>query len=283
MKRERITITVREDLLKRVDDFVDGQKVRNRSHAVEYLLTQSFRPRLSSAFILAGGKGVRMKPLTTEFPKSLLPVAGKPILEHQIELLRDADIRDLTVLVGHLGDKIKNHFGDGSKWGVHIGYIEQGKPDIGTAYGLWLARRIFSQNPFLVLYGDVLAQINLKDFTNHHAGSGAYATVALTSIKEPSFYGVAKMRGESVVEFTEKPKENEELSRVISAGIFCFEPTIFDRLGNHAIKKRVDLSLETHVFPTLAREKKLNGYLFEGKWFDIGTQEIYERAIREWK
>lgn len=278
MKRERVTITVREDLLKRIDDFVDGEQVRNRSHAIECLLSQSFRPELSGAFILAGGKGVRMKPLTTELPKSLLPVQGKPILEHQIQLLRDADIRDIVILIGHLGEKIKYHFGDGSKWGVAITYIEQEKSEIGTAHALLLAKNIFPQNPFLVLYGDVLARINLRDFINHHAGTSALATVALTSIKEPSLYGVAKMRGESVVEFTEKPEEKEELSRVISAGIFCFGSGIFDRLSS-----RKDLALETHVFPNLAREKKLNGYLFEGKWFDIGTQEIYERAIREWK
>lgn len=247
MKRERVTITVREDLLKRIDEFVDGERVRNRSHAIECQLLQSFRPALLSAFILAGGKGVRMKPLTTELPKSLLPVAGKPILEHQIQLLRDADIRDIMILVGHLGEKIKYHLGDGGKWGVNITYVEQEKREIGTAHALSFARRFFSDRPFLTLYGDVLARINVKDFINHHTGSSAIATVALTSIKEPSLYGVAKLRGESVVEFMEKPKEKEELSRVISAGVFCFGPQIFDRLGAGK-----NLALETHVFPRLA-------------------------------
>lgn len=276
MKRERVTITLREDLLKRVDEVIDDEKIRTRSHAIEYLLTQSLKSSVRTALILAGGKGVRMKPLTEELPKSLLPVQQKPILEYQIELLRAAEIRNILILIGHLGEKIQYHFGDGSRYGVRIRYIEQKSGEIGTGHALHLAQNHLSET-FLLLYGDVLADINLTDFIQHHVSSNSNATMALTSMKYPSEYGVAKLRGEKIVEFTEKPREKAALSRVISAGIFAFEPQIFSYLTN-----RTDLALERHVFPKLASEEKLNGYLFEGQWFDIGTAEIYARAIREW-
>lgn len=278
MKRSRITITLQEHIVSDLDRLVDGERIRNRSHAVEYLLMQTMKPRIGTAFILAGGKGVRMKPFTHELPKSLLPVRGKPILEHQIDLLRNADIRNIVILIGHLGEKIKAHFGDGSKLGVSLSYLEQKEKEIGTAYALHYAEHALTGKPFLALYGDVLAQINLRDLISHHSAAGATATVALTSIKYPSFYGVAKLRGEKITQFLEKPREHEELSRVISAGIFCCEPSIFKTIGT-----KQTAALERDIFPKLATEGKLNGYLFEGKWFDIGTRDIYARAIKEWR
>jgi len=277
LTREKITITLREDLLKRVDETVDGEHIRNRSHAIEYLLTQCLKPTVRTALILAGGKGLGMKPLTEQLPKSLLPVNGKPILEHQIDLLKLYDIRNIVIVIGYLGQAIKNHFGDGGKFGVKITYLEQDKDDIGTGYALFLAKPFLANNPFLMMYGDVLAEVDLQDFIEHHTSSSCLATVALTSVKYPSLYGVATMRGEKIVQFAEKPKEKEELSRVISAGVACFEPSIFDYLSRDQ-----HLALEKDVFPQIAKEEKLNGYLFEGKWFDIGTQDIYERACKEW-
>lgn len=278
MKREKITITLRNDLLRRIDETIDNERIRNRSHAIEYLLTQSLTPRVQTALILAGGKGVKMKPLTEELPKPLLSIRGKPIVERQIELLRNAEIRDIFILVGYLGEKIKYHFGDGSKFGVNIRYIDQSPKEVATGYALSLARNFFPDAPFLMLYGDVVIEINLKDFISYHSESNSIATLALTSIKYPSPYGVANLRGGKIVEFVEKPKEKEELSRVVSAGLFCFEPQIFDELSS-----KKDLALEQDVFPKLAKEGKLGGYVFEGKWFDIGTPEIYARAIKEWK
>ena len=277
MQREKITITLRDDLLKKVDEIVDEDKIRNRSHAIEYLLSQSFLSKVEAALILAGGKGSHMKPLTEKLPKPLLPIQGKPIVEHQIELLRLCDIKEIYVVIGYLGEKIKQYFGDGSTFGVRINYIEQDDKEIGTAHALYLARNFLSNKRFCALYGDILAEINLKDLVEYHGSSNALATIALTSMKYPSSYGVAKLRGERVVEFTEKPKEKDGLSRVISAGIFCFEPEIFGQLS-----QAKDLALEKDVFPKLAKEGKLTGYVFEGKWFDIGTPEIYARAMKDW-
>ena len=221
---------------------------------------------------------MRMKPLTEELPKSLLPVGGRPILEYQIDLLREAGVREIVMLIGHLGEKIKYHFGDGSKFGVRIVYVEQKQALIGTAYALHLAKNLLGEKSFVVLYGDVLAEISLSDFIHQHIASGSSATIALTSLKEPGEYGMTRLRGQKIVEFVEKPGGRDEFSYVVNAGIFCFSPTIFGSLPGNK-----NASLEKEVFPRLAREEQLNGYIFEGKWFDIGTQEIYQRAIREWK
>jgi len=277
MQRGKITITLRDDLLKKVDEIIDQGKIRNRSHAIEYLLSQSFLSKMETALILAGGKGSQMKSLTDKLPKPLLAIQGKPILEHQIELLQACGIKEVYIVIGYLAEKIKQHFGDGGRFGVRATYIEQDGKEIGTGHALYLARNFLSNKRFVMLYGDILAEINLRDCAQYHVTSNALATVALTSMKYPSFYGVAKLRGEKVVEFTEKPKERDELSRVVSAGIFCFEPEIFSRLSSQKT-----LALEKDVFPKLAKEGKLTGYLFEGKWFDIGTPEIYERAAKEW-
>lgn len=277
MPRQKITITIRKEILKRVDQVIDNNKIRNRSHAVEYLLNQSLFPKISKALILCGGKGVKMKPFTEELPKSLLSVKGKPILEYQIDLLRSFDIREIFILIGHLGDKIKYYFGDGSRFGVKIHYIEQKSGDIGTGHALHLSKTFLSGEPFLLFYGDELIKINLKDFIDFHVSSGALSTVALSSLEGSSLYGVVNLRGKRIIGFWERPKNNKNLSRIISAGVFCFEPQIFNYLNS-----RKKLSLERDIFPRLAQQEKLNGYLFEGNWFDVGTTSIYEKAIREW-
>lgn len=276
MSRKKITITLREDLLKRIDEIIDRTRIRNRSHALEYLLTQVLKPKINKAFILAAGKGIKMGPVTKEIPKTMLPIKGKPLLEYQIELLRNFDIRDVLILVGHLGEKIQYYFGDGTKFGVKIEYLEQREKEIGTGYALYLAKNFLLNNPFLVLYGDVLAEINLKDFIDFHSSSNSLSTIALSSIGKTLPYGMVKLRGKNIVEFIEKPQK-EGASKVINAGIFCSEPEIF----KYILAKK-SLSLEKDIFPKLAKEGKLSGYLFEGKWFDVGTPEIYEKAIKEW-
>lgn len=278
MQRQKLTITLREDVLKQVDRSVDGERIRNRSHAIEYLLSQCLvMPTVQKALILAGGKGTGMKELTATLPKSLLLVGEKTIIEHQIEQLKSAGMRNIVVLLGYQAKKIREHLGNGEKLGVTISYVEQPDREIGTAEALYLAKSLLSGGRFIVFYGDTLAELNIGDFMSYHTEGEVPATVALTTLKYPSPYGVVKLRGEKIVDFTEKPKETETLSRVISAGISCFEQEIFNYISD-----KPSLSLERDIFPKLAKEEKINGYLFEGKWFDIGTPEVYKKAKLEW-
>lgn len=278
MRRKRLTITLREDTIKAVDAVIDGSSIRNRSHAIEYLLQKTFTPRVDQALILAGGKGINLRPYTYEMPKCMLPVTGKPVLEHVIECMRENDIRDLVISIGYLGEKIKEYFGDGSKFGVKIKYIVQGNSEKGTAQPVKQAEKLLdSQKPFILYYGDVLAEINLKDFIDYHLVNESFATMALTSVAQSSKWGMVALHGAKIIRFSEKPEIAKTFSHLINAGIYIFDSKIFNYISAN------DKKLEEDVIPRLAKEKNLFGYAFEGKWFDIGDLEIYEKAVKEWK
>lgn len=277
MRRSRLTITLKNDLVKKLDAFIDGSRIRNRSHAIEYLLEQSFPSVMKKAVILCGGKGLRMRPFTYEMPKAMIPVHDKPVIEYTIELLKQYEVRDIILSIGYLGEKIKNYFGDGRKWGVKISYSDQGSKELGTAGSLKILQEQLGSDPFILFYGDVLIDINLRDLVDFHKEKKALVTMALTSVKDSSVWGVVKMHGNQIVEYLEKPGKGGELSHLINAGVYILEPQVIDN-----IPRGVSM-LEQDVFPKLAKDKKMYGYLFEGQWFDIGTPEIYERVLKEWQ
>ncbi|RJR30784.1 hypothetical protein C4569_03860 [Candidatus Parcubacteria bacterium] len=274
MDRKRLTISIKKDLLDQVDRVIDEEKIRNRSHAIEYLLSKSLASKVSKALILAGGKGLKMRPLTYELPKVMLPISGKPLLEHTIDLLRNNEIRDITLSLGPLGEKVKQYFGAGTRFSVKIDYIEQEKEAVGTAQALLQVKEIFSDRPFILIYGDVLAEIDLSDMIEFHLSHKGTVTMALTSVEKSSDWGVCGIRGSQVLEFTEKPKPSKNLSHVINAGIYIMEPKIFNYINKKTIK------LEKDVFPKLAYEEQIYGYFFRGKWFDVGNPKSYEEAVK---
>lgn len=276
MDRIPFSITMKKDLLKKVDTLVDGTRIRNRSHALEYIVSTHFRPKIKKALILAGGEGVKMRPFTYELPKTMLPVKGKPILEYIIELLRDEDIRDIHVAIGYLGNKIKNHFGDGSKFGVRLTYLEE-KKNLGTGGAIKSALPKMNGDPFLMIWGDELIDIDLGDLIEFHLENMPIMTIALTSVSDPTEYGAVRLHRDMIVEHTEKPKKTKAVSHLVSAGVHIVDP----KIATYLPKEKV-FTLEQAVIPRLISEGKIRGYLFEGQWFDVGTPEIYQRAIREW-
>jgi len=276
MERERLTITLRSDLVDLLDSRIDGYRLRNRSHAIEYYLSRELGGKLSRAVILCGGNGVQLRPFTYELPKALIPVKGRPLLEHTIDMLRDQGIRDIVLTVDYLGDKIEQHFGDGAKFGVKIQYVQLKKP-AGTAGSLSAVENVIGTQPFLLLYGDVLASIDYQELIEFHANHKKLVTMAVTSHADPSAAGAVSLRGSKVVSFTEKPKTAGH-SRLISAGIFVMEPAIFATLV--ATKPA---SLEEMVFPQLVDKGEIVGFVFDAPWYDITTPESYERVLKEWK
>lgn len=277
MDRQRITITLRNDLLKKVDERIDGTKIRNRSHAIEYLLTKSVIPPISQAVILAGGEGVKMRPLTYEIPKALIPVGGKSLLEYTIESLREAEIREIILAIGHLGNKIKDHFGNGSKFGVKITYSEENN-SLGTAGALANCYSLLEQKPFVILHGDILVDLNFRELIAFHQNIKTnVSTMVLTTKSDPSFYGNVQLVGNKVVEFVEKPTKKQAASHLVSTGVYVCEHEIFDY-----IPEKNPAMLED-VFPELAKQGKLSGFLFAGKWFDVSTPKNYAEAIAHWK
>lgn len=276
MVKERISLTLEKDLINSVDTLVDGVKFRSRSHVMEFLLNKGLgKGKLRKAYILAGGKGMKLRPITYEIPSAMVPIKGKPILEHQIEVLRKNDIREIIIAIGHLGEKIKEYFGSGNGMGVDIKYIEEEKP-LGTAGGLKLARPLLNET-FLMIYGDNLFNFDLEDFYAFHLENKSTATIALTTVDDPWNYGVISLKGNKIVKFSEKPKKAKAETNLISTGIYLLEPGIID------LVPKGPASIEKDVFMKLADQGNLCGYSFSGQWFDIYTPDKYEKAIKGWQ
>lgn len=275
MAKTRLTITLDQDVLKRVDAAIDGSKIRNRSHAIEFLLNSCLVPKSTKVLILAGGEGVKFRPLTYELPKALVPVAGKPLLEHTLESLREQGFTDIYISIGHLGDKIRDYFGDGKRLGIKITYLDQKKKG-GTAQPLLEAQDYFRDEPFLVIYGDVLTKLNYLDILDFHNSHRGIVTMALASVEKPSMWGVASIQGNRIVDFIEKPKERTK-SHLINAGIYILSPEAFKYIAAGAGR------LEKDLFPRLADEGKLNAYPFEGEWYDVSTPSVYGEVLKAWK
>lgn len=276
MAKSRLTITLDEELLRRVDAAIDGSKIRNRSHAIEYLLSASLVPKTTKVLILAGGEGVKFRPLTYEMPKALVPVQGKPLLEHTLLSLRDQGLFEIYLSIGHLGAKIRDYFGDGRRFGLNIHYLEQSRKKSGTAQPLLEAKRYFLDNSFLVVYGDVLTKLNFMDLLDFHQSNRTLATLALASVEKSSMWGVATLAGNRLTSFVEKPKSKTR-SHLINAGIYVLNPEIFKYIGKDSVR------LEKDLFPRLASEGKLCAYPFESDWHDVSTPEVYEEVLKNWQ
>lgn len=228
---------------------------------------------VSSAIILAGGRGTRLKPLTDTLPKPLIPIHGKPLLAHLIELFKKHCIHDIYFSVGYRKEQIKNCIRDGQELGINARYIEEHEP-LGTAGCLRLHP---PTEPFFMSNGDELKHVNLHDMISFHNAHSGIATIALLEVDDPSQYGVARMDGEKIVEFVEKPRKENAPSKLINSGLYLFDPEVTQYVPEGFAM------LEKDVFPKLAAEGKLYGYPFKGQWFDTGTPERYERALRDWK
>lgn len=276
--KERVTLTLDTNVLNKVDKRIDGFKVKNRSHAVELLLLRALgenTPKIG--LILAGGKGTRLRPITEEIPKPLIPVHGKPVIQHTIELFKRHGIKKVLLSVGYMADKIKNYFGDGSQLGIEIVYVEESKPQ-GTAGPLRLAKRYLTDS-FVMCNADELKDIDLEEMFIMHKGNNALATIALTTIEDTSAYGVAKLHGSRILEFIEKPKKGDAPSNLINSGLYILEPAILAYIP----EGKEPVSVEREVFPKVAADNKLFGFPFSGQWFDTGTMERYEKALKHWK
>ena len=274
--KERVTLTIEKEILERVDQTINNRDVKNRSHAVELLLIKAFgENKPSKAIILAGGKGTRMKPMTNFLPKPMLRIQDKPTLEHNIDLLKRHGIKDIIISVGYKGDKIKEYFGDGSQLGVNITYVEEDSP-LGTGGPLNLVKDKINET-FILMNGDELKDIDIEDMFMFHRKNKGIATIALTTAEDPSKYGVAVMNGNKIMTFIEKPSKKQAPSKLINAGLYILEPEVLKMVPEGFSM------IENDIFPKLATNEKLLGYVFSGQWFDTGTPERFAQAEREWQ
>ena len=225
------------------------------------------------AVILAGGEGTRLRPLTSNQPKPMMPIVNRPMMEHIVTLLARHGFDDIVVTVSFLANHIRNYFGDGSELGVRLRYATEETP-LGTAGSVRNAMDELDET-FLVIAGDVLTDVDLGAVMKEHAQAGAFATIGLKRVDNPVEFGIVITRDDGTIErFLEKPTWGEVFSDTINTGIYVLEPQIFDFIPADEV---VDFSGD--VFPAvLARGLPLLGPVVDGYWEDVGTLEAYRIA-----
>jgi len=242
------------------------------------------------AMILAAGKGTRVRPLTYDLPKPMIPVLGKPVMAYLIEHLRKHGVTEIMVNVSHLHEKIEEYFGEGEQYGVQIGYSFEGytKEDgevvavpIGSAGGMKKIQEFggFFDDTTIVLCGDALIDLDLKAALAEHRRKGAVASVITKEVPwdKVSSYGVVVTdQNGRITQFQEKPKQEDALSNFISTGIYIFEPEVID-----LIPSGVEFDIGSQLFPLLA-EKGMPFYA-QGRpfnWLDIGSVSDYWEVLQ---
>jgi len=225
---------------------------------------------------MAGGEGTRLRPLTSNQPKPLMPLVNRPMMEHIVRLLKEHGFDDIVVTLAFLPQTIRTYFGDGSEFGVRMVYATEETP-LGTAGSVRNARDELDE-PFLVISGDVLTDIDLSELVQVHRDKGSMATLALKAMENPLEFGIVITRDDGSIErFLEKPTWGQVFSDTVNTGIYVCNPEVFDYIPEG---EQVDFSSD--VFPRLLEDgKPLFGHVADGYWEDVGTLEAYLRAHRD--
>jgi mannose-1-phosphate guanylyltransferase/phosphomannomutase len=226
------------------------------------------------AVVMAGGEGSRLRPLTVQRPKPLVPVVNKPIMQHILELLKRHGIYDVVVTLHYLAEEIEAYFGDGSDFGVNLRYTIEDTP-LGTAGSVKKAEEWLRDDTFLIISGDALTDIDLTEFLRSHRQKEAEASICLVRVESPLEYGVVITDGDGRVRrFLEKPEWSEVFSDTVNTGIYCIEPSVLDYMEPEKI---YDWSGD--IFPQMLRERRpLFGYQATGYWCDVGGLQAYRQA-----
>jgi NDP-sugar pyrophosphorylase family protein len=224
------------------------------------------------AIILAGGKGVRLAPLTEVFPKPLVPIGGMPVLEIVIRHLKANGFHRLTLAVGYLADLIRAYFKDGSRWGVKIDYSYEPQP-LGTAGPLGLIDGL--NETFLVMNADILTNMDYQDLIGYHREQGGVATIGAFEREVQIDLGVIVSDGHGhIKDYLEKPSHRY----LVSMGIYIFEPQVLEFLSGEGYLDFPDL-----VKRLLKADLSVCFYPFSGYWLDIGRHEDYSKAAEEFE
>jgi mannose-1-phosphate guanylyltransferase len=226
------------------------------------------------AMLLAAGLGTRLRPLTYELPKPMVPILGRPVMEHILRLLARHGFDDVIANLHYFPDLIRGRFGDGSDYGIRLVYSFE--PELmGTAGGVRHARAHFGDETFLVISGDALTDIDLTALWEAHKRKGGIATLALRRVDDPSELGVVIVDEDGRIQgFQEKPDPAEALSNLGNCGIYVFEPEIFDYFPEPPF---VDWAME--VYPKLLEQDvSFYGHEIKEYWNDVGSLEEYRQG-----
>jgi len=226
------------------------------------------------AVVLVGGLGTRLRPLTADTPKQMLPVVDRPMIEHVVAHLALHGVTRVVLSLGFRPEAFTAAYPDGTCAGMPLHYAVEPEPldTAGAVRFAALDARV--DETFLVLNGDVLTDLDVTAMVGRHRAAGASGTIALTEVDDPSRYGVVPFDDErQVLGFVEKPPADEASSRWINAGTYVLEPAVLDRIAPGC-----RVSIEREVFPSLAAEGALRAEPSSGYWLDTGTPEAYLRA-----
>jgi glucose-1-phosphate thymidylyltransferase len=222
--------------------------------------------------ILAGGAGTRLRPLTYSSAKQLVTVANKPVLFYGIEAMRDAGIDDITIVVspGPSGTEIRERAGDGSRWGVRIGYVEQAQA-LGLAHAVLTAEDTIGEVPFVVYLGDNLLRDGIQTMVEQFKANRPDALILLQHVDDPRAFGVAELDGDRVVQLTEKPAEPK--SDLALVGVYMFQPGIFEVCRRLEPSGRGEYEITEAIQALIDDGKAVEPHVVTGWWKDTGNWE----------
>lgn len=264
--KTRLTITLSEDILNKIDQLIDKKNIRNRSHAIEHVLSANLQPSISTAVILAGEKDDRDL-------RCLTIINDKHLIEHTLELLKKHNITRVIVATNHKGKQIQKKVSDGSNYDLNIEYIFEKTP-LGTAGAIKNLQTKLGGKPFIVIAGDTLTDINLTDLIEYHNLQKNICTMAVKPRTTQKTYDNVFIQGNRVVDF--QPSQDDQTVSLVNAGIYIFEPQIFKYLDN-----KTPAMLEQTTFPQLSKDKQLSAFTFQGIWFDVEADKNYQTQIEK--
>jgi mannose-1-phosphate guanylyltransferase len=225
------------------------------------------------AIILIGGEGTRLRPVTINTLKCMVPIVNRPFIEYQIRLLKKHGIKDIILSVCHMPEKVKKALGSGKRYGVRIKYANEKSP-LGTGGAIRNCGAMLDSTT-VVMNGDILTDIDITAFINAHKKSGAYVTIALREVTDPSSFGLVETNTKGgIIKFIEKPSGNDIKPGWINAGMYIFEQAAIFGIPSGRV-----ISIERETFPGLiAQGKKIQSYKGAYYWLDIGRVEKYMQA-----
>lgn len=226
------------------------------------------------AVVLVGGFGTRLRPLTNEIPKPMLPVLHRPMIVRLVERLALAGVSDVVLALGFKPEPFQDAFPDGSHGDVRVHYAVEPEPlDTAGAIG-FAARAVGVDDTFIVANGDIITDLRFDELVAAHRSRDADATIHLTAVDDPSAFGVVETDDSgAVIRFVEKPAPGESTSNLINAGTYVFEPCVLEQ-----IPPLSRVSVERTVFPTLAERSRLFGHHTDDYWLDTGRPDQYLQA-----
>jgi mannose-1-phosphate guanylyltransferase len=228
------------------------------------------------AVVLIGGKGTRLRPITYSVPKAMVPLRNKPYIEYLIDSLKLADLDGVVFSMGYLPDPIREHFNEQDMNGFSLQYVVEDQP-LGTAGGIKNAEAHLGDGPFVATNGDLLTGLDLKQVIEAHQDSGALATITLTSVENPTAYGLVEVDHRlRVKSFIEKPSDDKVHTSLVNAGIYVLEREVLEM-----IPKGREVSIEREIFPELQAMGKLRACISSAYWRDIGTPRSYLAASHD--